>query len=260
MDEIKLSRRLLKISDYVPYDKVIVDIGSDHGLLVSYLIKKGISIFAIAGEVNEGPLLATKKQITNLNLEDRVSVRKGNGLEVIKDKEKVDIIVIAGMGGALITDILDKGKEKLNNIERLILQPNIGEEDVRKWLDDNRWNIIDEEILKENGKIYEIIVAEQRRGKNDPVYEIQLKDIFPKGKEDLYKVGPILFQKRSDVLIEKWILELKKIGYVLEQIEKSNIESEKKIKKQEFYFQYQWVNEVIKCLQQDNTLYKYLNN
>ncbi len=251
MNEIKLSKRLQRIAEYVPAGKIIVDVGSDHGLLVSYLIKKGVSLYAIAGEINDGPYQATIKQVNNFNLQKKISVRKGNGLEVIK--EHVDVIVIAGMGGALITDILENGKEKLNNVERLILQPNVGEETVRKWLDDNNWNLIDEDILKENDKIYEIIVAEQRRNYEDTVYKLSYNDLFPRNKEDLYKVGPILLRKSNDILEEKWDLELSKIEYILKQLEKSSKENEKNIRKQEIHMQYKWAKELVRCLQRDST-------
>ncbi|MGD9676832.1 MAG: tRNA (adenine(22)-N(1))-methyltransferase TrmK [Vulcanibacillus sp.] len=260
MQDIKLSKRLLKIADYIPKNKRIADIGSDHALLVSYLISKEISLFAIAGEINEGPYNSSLKQTMNYNLGKKVSVRKGDGLEVIKQGEEIDIIVIAGMGGMLIANILESGKEKLNNVERLILQPNVGEKEVRIWLDNNHWSIVDEEILEEDGQIYEIIVAEHRVDKLDPAYQVEFNNLFPRGKEDLYKVGPILYEKKPEILIYKWKMELKKVSYILKQLDKSFDENEKNIKKIEFQNDYRWIEEVIKCLQQDNLLYKFSNN
>lgn len=258
MEEIKLSKRLQKIVGHVPSGKIIVDIGSDHGLLVSYLVKNGISLFAIAGEINDGPFQATINQTSNFNLKDKIAVRKGNGLEVIQ--EDVDVIIIAGMGGTLITEILENGKEKLKNVERLILQPNVREENIRKWLDDNDWNIIDEEILRENQKIYEIIIAERKKCCEDSVYKYRFNDLFPMNKEDLYKVGPILFYKRDKILIEKWKLELKKLEYILKELDKSSGDIEQNIRKKEINSRYEWVKELVRCLQEDNTLYKYSSN
>lgn len=250
MQEVKLSKRLLMIANFVPYNKKVADIGSDHALLPCYLLQNNIANSAIAGEVNEGPFLTAKKQITNLNLEAKISVRKGNGLEILQVGE-VDVIIIAGMGGALIVEILEKGRDKLINTERLILQPNVGEELVRKWLDNNLWNVTSEEIIKEDGKIYEIIVAQPRKEKEDPVYNIQKNKIFPKSKEELYRVGPILYKKNSDVLIEKWKNELQKVNYIKSELNKSNDKEKKAIKEQELLMEVKWIEEVIKCLQMD---------
>lgn len=245
MKVISLSERLYKIAKKVPKGKKVADIGSDHGLLPSYLVKEEVSPFAVAGEVNEGPLQAARRQITNLNLEDKVDVRKGDGLSVIQSDE-VDVITIAGMGGALIVDILEKGKEKLKGIKKLILQPNVGEHLVRIWLDNNQWNIVDEEILEEDGKIYEIIAAEPRDGNNDPIYEHTSRT-----KEELYRLGSILWNNKSDVLLKKWKQELQKNHYILNQLQKSKNEEEMESKKKSIEKEIQWMSEVVSCLQKD---------
>lgn len=250
MQEVKLSKRLLMIANFVPLNKKVADIGSDHALLPCYLLQKEIATRAIAGELNEGPFLTAKKQINNLKLKDKISARRGNGLEIL-EIDDADVIIIAGMGGSLIADILENGKDKLTKIEMLILQPNVGEEFVRRWLDKNLWNIIDEEIIKEDGKIYEIIVAKPRKEEEDPVYAIKKNNIFPKDKVDLYRVGPILFKKRSEILIEKWKSELTKIDYISSELTKSNDDEKKKIKSKELLTEKKWIMEVIKCLQMD---------
>jgi len=254
MKTVKLSERLSNVARFIPQGKKVADIGSDHALLPSYLIIEQISPFAIAGEINDGPFQAAKKQISNLQLEDYVSVRKGDGLEVIHDHE-VDIITIAGMGGGLIVDILDRGQDKLKQIERLVLQPNVGAERVRKWLDFHQWNIIDEEMIEEDEKIYEIIVAEYRIGPEDPVYMSQHRT-----KEELYRLGPILWQKQSPVLLKKWKNELKKVKYILRQMDHVNHSVEKDSKKEQLNKEKRWILEVISCLQKANTSSRFLNN
>src|SRR5690606_12256751 len=101
---------------------------------------------------------------------------------------------IAGMGGPLITSILEDGKDKLAGVERLILQPNVHAKSIREWATANNWAIKDEEILKENDKIYEILVLEPS---SSPV-------TF--SEEDLL-MGPILLQEQSSVFKEKWTRE-----------------------------------------------------
>ncbi|TCS83713.1 tRNA (adenine(22)-N(1))-methyltransferase [Tepidibacillus fermentans] len=249
MDSIVLSNRLKTIASFVPKGKKIADIGSDHALLPSYLVYNHIVPFAIAGEVNDGPLQAAKRQVQLYQLEDQISVRKGNGLEVIHPKE-VDVITIAGMGGALIGQILEDGKEKLSSIERLILQPNVGEELVRKWLDKNQWFIVNETILEENEKIYEIIIAEPKNNQRQNPY--QGLDIT---KEELYRLGPILWQKRSPILLKKWQRELQKVDYVIKQLERAMNENEKTKKIEELMVERNWILGVLECLQKDKPLF-----
>lgn len=245
MEMVNLSKRLFTIAEYVPNGKRVADIGSDHALLPSYLISEGISPYAIAGEVNKGPLEAARRQIDALKIADKVDVRLGSGLKVINDGE-VEVITIAGMGGGLIVEILQEGFAKLNNIERLILQPNVGSELVRDWLDNNKWNIINEEILEEDGRIYEIIVAEQRAGNYDPSYQGQ-----DRAKEDLYRLGPILWQRGTPVLYEKWHGELMKNQYILGELQKSKDNEAKIEKEQQIMEEINWIAEVTKCLEKD---------
>ena len=92
--------------------------------------------------------------VEKLQLSPLISVRKGDGLEVI-EKGEADVITIAGMGGSLIAHILKAGKDKLSGKERLVLQPNIHAHHIREWLYQEGYALINEEILEEDGKYYE---------------------------------------------------------------------------------------------------------
>ncbi|MHC8522589.1 tRNA (adenine(22)-N(1))-methyltransferase [Rossellomorea sp. H39__3] len=166
MNSEKLSKRLETVVSYIPKNSTIADIGSDHAYLPCYAVQAGIAASAIAGEVVKGPFESALKQVKLNALENQVDVRLGDGLDVLRPGE-VDCITIAGMGGTLIASILEKGKDKVENA-RLILQPNVSAVSIRVWLMDNGWSLTNEEILEEDGKIYEVLVAEK---------EIQRRDI-----------------------------------------------------------------------------------
>ncbi|MBP2241652.1 tRNA (adenine22-N1)-methyltransferase [Cytobacillus eiseniae] len=218
MNTEKLSQRLEAVANYIPKDARLADIGSDHAYLPCYAIKKEMAVFAIAGEVVEGPYQSAKRQVELEGLTDQIVVRKGNGLEVVEPGE-VDCITIAGMGGTLIASILEEGKSKLGSVQRLILQPNISAISIRLWLLDHKWELISEEILEEDGKIYEILVAEA----GDP----------HKSYKELHKellLGPLLLKNNSAIFKKKWQLELKNWQRILMQLEKA-VESEETTQK-----------------------------
>ncbi|MDF4746179.1 class I SAM-dependent methyltransferase, partial [Vibrio parahaemolyticus] len=156
----KLSKRLEEVVREIPVGSTVADIGSDHAYLPCYTIINNIATKAVAGEVVDGPFRSAQATVAESGLQDKVDVRKGNGLAVITPGE-VDVITVAGMGGALIRDILESGKEKLEGVTRLILQPNIAAHHIREWFIENGWELIHEKIVKEDGKIYEILVGER---------------------------------------------------------------------------------------------------
>lgn len=210
MNELKLSKRLEVVAGFIPKGSKFADIGSDHAYLPCYAILKGQASLAIAGEITDGPFESAKNQVQKSDLLEYISVRKGDGLSVIKEGEKVDCVTIAGMGGSLITKILNDGQAKLDHASRLILQPNIHAKHIRQWLIENSWSLIEEEIIEEDDKIYEILVAEKGNPKdayNDIEFELGLL------------VGPILAKKKSEVFVKKWTQEYNHWRTILTQLE-----------------------------------------
>ena len=210
MNSENLSKRLHTVTNFVPKGSVLADIGSDHAYLPCYAIHKGIVNKAIAGEVADGPFTSAYNQVKQEGFEDQISVRKGDGLDVLAPGEAT-CITIAGMGGTLISSILERGKDKLEGTQRLVLQPNIQAINIRKWLLENDWELIDEEILEEDGKIYEILVAE--KGNSEAPYTEK--------KESELLLGPFLMKQCSDVFRKKWTAEMKHWRTIIEQLEQS---------------------------------------
>src|SRR5699024_23391 len=176
MNELQLSKRLAAVVEEIPQGMRLADIGSDHAYLPCYCVLEGIVPFSIAGEVVDGPFQSACQQVKNSGLEKQITVRKGNGLEVVELKE-VDVITICGMGGALIRDILENDKYKLEGVIRLILQPNIGAHHIRQWFLDNHWELKKEMIVKEDKRIYEILVGERGNPK-EPYHENISTEIY----------------------------------------------------------------------------------
>ncbi|MBM7097087.1 tRNA (adenine(22)-N(1))-methyltransferase TrmK [Bacillus sp. H-16] len=208
----ELSERLKKVASYIPEGSRLADIGSDHAKLPCYALERGLIITAVAGEVNEGPLNAAHRNIRAKGMEESIHAKLGDGLQVL-DGETVDVITIAGMGGPLIVRILEDGKKRLGaSVQRLILQPNVASDHVRKWLYDNQWSLIDEQILEEDGHIYEILVA-ARSEAPEAVYN----------KHELEKemwLGPFLMKQKNSAFELKWSKEREQLKKVKEQLSK----------------------------------------
>ncbi|MGM7635591.1 tRNA (adenine(22)-N(1))-methyltransferase [Bacillus sp. Hm123] len=206
----QLSKRLTAVVNQIPNEATLADIGSDHAYLPCYAVKTGIVTKAVAGEVVEGPFQAAKQQVQEAGLEQSIDVRKGNGLEVIAPGE-VECITIAGMGGTLIASILEEGKEKLEGVKRLVLQPNISAINIRQWLLANEWELIAEMIMEEDGKIYEVLTAE--KGEPFKPYEAnQAQQLL---------LGPFLMKEQNESFLKKWQREASQLELVLENLKKA---------------------------------------
>lgn len=205
--QIQLSNRLRTIAKYIQQDAFLADIGSDHAYLPVYCMQKGQIKRAIAGEVVEGPFESAKSTIKQFGLSEQIDVRMADGLEVITG-DAVDHITICGMGGKLIRDILERGKDRIPQAKYLILQPNVTAHYIRTWAVENQWKLIAEEILKEDDKIYEVLVYEKQRTK-----EI----LFLDDSDVLF--GPFLRRERNTVFLEKWTRELSQLKKIKDSLE-----------------------------------------
>ena len=204
-----ISKRLELVASFVPQGAILLDVGSDHAYLPIELVERGKIESAIAGEVVEGPYQSAVKNVESHGLKEKIQVRLANGLAAFEEADKVSVITIAGMGGRLIARILEEGLDKLANVERLILQPNNREDDLRIWLQDNDFQIVAESILEEAGKFYEILVVEAGQMK------FSASDV---------RFGPYLSKEVSPVFVKKWQKEAAKLEFALGQIPEKNLE------------------------------------
>lgn len=232
MNANELSPRLQVVADYVPQNARLADIGSDHAYLpVALVLNKKIQ-YAIAGEVVQGPYEAAQRQVAKNGLEELIEIRLADGLEAVFLEDQIDTVTICGMGGVLIRDILDRGKnlQRLSGTEKLILQPNVGEKQLREWLTAEGYTITAEEILEDHRKVYEVIVAE----KLEAAAEYTPQELL---------FGPFLLQERSTIFLEKWQRQLGKLEKVRENLARSDQQLAEKIAQVEQ--EIQWIQEVL---------------
>ena len=156
MGYIKLSGRMKAVADMVIPGGVVADIGCDHAFVSIYLIENNISPHVIASDVRKGPVSIAKSNVESRSLTDRIDVRQGDGLKTLSAGE-ADTIVIAGMGGMLMIDILKKDEEVASTCRQLILQPQSDIDKVRRYLADSGYFTENEDMLIDDGKYYNIL-------------------------------------------------------------------------------------------------------
>ncbi len=155
---IKLSDRLQLIADKVEIGETMADIGTDHGFLPLYLIAQGISPKAIMCDISGPSLNKAREAAVEYGISEGASFREGDGLDVLEDGE-VDTVVIAGMGGVLMTEIMGKDLHKSRSFKKYILQPRNNAGYLRKWLFDNAFDVSENLLVREGKFICEVIVV-----------------------------------------------------------------------------------------------------
>ena len=149
----KLSPRLEGIASLIPECDCIADIGCDHGYIPIDAVQKGKAKKALACDIKEGPLERAKKNIEKAGLDDKIAGRLCPGLEGIKPGE-ADVIVIAGMGMRTIAEILTAGEKTAKAAKYLILQPQSEIPEMREFLKENDYNLLENKLMIEGEKYY----------------------------------------------------------------------------------------------------------
>lgn len=199
--------RLECIKSMVAKCHIAADIGTDHGYVAEMLLKDNICERVIATDLNKGPLNRAIEHLTNVNLHNKCDFRLGSGLTVLKENE-ADAIIIAGMGGELIADIIETSRNIALEAAQLILQPMTTGDKLRKYLHENGFKIFDENIVKEQHHYYFIIKA-------IPGNEVIKDEIY-------YEISKILIEKRDPLMLEYIDKILNTNVNIIRSIEKSN--------------------------------------
>lgn len=163
---IELSPRLKMAADMVRDGADVCDIGTDHAYLPAYLVINRKAKKALAADLRKGPLFNARETLKELNIENLVELRLSDGLKEISPDEAENII-ICGMGGTLISRILSDAPWIKDKKYRLILQPQSHSEEVREYLIDNGFEILNESACIDDGRMYNCMCAEYKGTIND---------------------------------------------------------------------------------------------
>lgn len=229
---LSVSRRLECIAEQILHGTSIVDVGTDHGYIPIYLALYKNLKRIIAMDINEGPLAKARKNIIQYNLQSQIELRLSDGLEAVKPGE-VDTLIISGMGGLLMQDILEQKEDVVEKLDRMILQPQTEVPSVRKTLHNLGFVIWDEHMIYEDEKYYIIIVGVRGIEKYDHPYE--------------YAYGKKLIEKKDPYFIRYIDEEKTKYGSLLEKLA-NNPNPKAKARKKEIQRIVEFIKEVQECL------------
>ena len=160
---IKINNRLQTISDFLFKEDKVIDIGCDHGLLDIYLYLNKKVCKIVGSDINQGPLVKAQENLVKYNLQDKIELRLGNGLEALSPD--LDTIVISGMGTSTINEILSN-INNYPNIKKLIISPNNEFIKNRKYITKLSFKLVNEKIVCENNKYYLISYYEKGHAKH----------------------------------------------------------------------------------------------
>ena len=212
---INLSKRLSVIADMITDSNIVNDIGCDHALLDIYLLQSKKVKKVVASDITPGALNQAKSNVKKYGVKE-IDLRLGDGLNTINDSDKVDTVVLSGLGNIKINNILNENKKLLNNINTIIIQSNTMPDMIRSEVIKLGYKIDDERLVLENNIIYEIIKF--------------TKGFKKYSKKEIY-YGPILLKNKSELFCKKINKEIEKQENILNRLPKNKRLEKLKIKR-----------------------------
>lgn len=225
---VNLSYRLGAIKKMVGKSDVIYDIGTDHALLpISMLIDKQVKK-AYACDIGRGPLIKAEENIKKYRdyiNEDDISTILSDGFQNINIDKNIDCVIIAGMGGELITQIISDSGQKIKKVNKLILSPHTFHENVRICVEKCGMMIVDEEALYDDNKYYVIIKCLQKDDKG-----FFIKDVSDKLEQDVYyEYGYFNINKKNNATKEYIMRNINVYNKILNAVD--DLDDERAIKR-----------------------------
>ena len=215
---MQLSKRLSAVASMVTEGNRLVDVGCDHGYLPLYLYLNKKIPSAIAMDVRSGPLSRAREHIAEYGLEKYIETRLSDGLSALSPGEG-DTLTVAGMGGPLMERILMAKEEVRESFQELILQPQSDIPHFRRFLREIGWEIIEEEIVLEDGKFYPMMKAVRGEAQIIP-------EDMPYTPEEAF--GGLLLKKRHPVLKLYLERELRIRNGILEKLREAAADDRRK--------------------------------
>jgi len=157
---LSLSPRLRAVADAVPAGARVADVGTDHAQLLAWLVAHGRIASGIGIDVNEGPLAQARRTLAAAGMRE-VELRRGDGLQPLQPGE-VDVVVLAGMGGARMVRLLDGSPAVVSGLRALVLQPNTDWGLVRGWIAARGFSLAGEAMVEDRGKFYVVLDVRPR--------------------------------------------------------------------------------------------------
>lgn len=202
---MELTKRMQAVANMVSAGYKMADIGTDHAYVPIFLMENGRIPFAVAMDINEGPLMRAKEHVLESGLSDKIELRLSDGFAELSPGE-ADSAVIAGMGGTLIIKILKKGWNVAVNLKECILQPQSEIAKVRAFLIQEGFLFIEEDMVFDEGKFYPMMKVQPPGTKiHNTKTEVREEDIWT---ETEIQYGKYLLQGKNPVL--KQFLEREK--------------------------------------------------
>lgn len=222
---IKLDTRLSAVASLVREGAIAADIGTDHAYLLTYLIEKGICPGGIAADLRVGPLQNAKQTVIDAGLTDKIELVLSDGLENIKEGS-CDDIVLAGMGGNLIAEILSKAPWIKSRKINIVAQPMTHSEVLRQFFIDNGFEITKEKTATD-GKHYYCAMSAVYSGETNNernISYIYTGKLFDNKDEITYKYIEKLLgtlKKKHNALTNAGRADDENLGEIIKEIEEN---------------------------------------
>lgn len=230
---MELSKRLKAVAELVTPGMRLADVGTDHGYIPIYLTEAGVIPSAIAMDINKGPLERAKEHIWEHGLEGKIQTRLSDGLKNLQMNE-ADCMIAAGMGGGLVIRILSEERDTAGSLKELILQPQSEIDSVRKYLTEEGYRIVAEDMVYEDGKYYPMMKA---------VPCMAGAGEIPYSEEEL-EFGRVLLQQAHPVLGQFLEREMEIQNRILSALESQESVRAKK-RMEEISYRIEWIKGIL---------------